>query len=298
MKKITILLLLVGMTGIAQIKGNKNIITKEFDVENIENIKIDLYAKVSINQTIDESLSITADENLFQYLKKQVVNGTLYLDQIDWVKPSQEIIIKIGAPNLRRVEQGTHDETNIIVNNTYLNVLAPIGNVSITGRTEELRLGAELATIDASKIEAKEVFVNLWSYGSITVNPLDKLWAEVTNDGKLVYINKPENFDVKTRENGQVELFVKKEQLQNPEAQYIKFKIKNNSNNRHDFYVVGPKQDDSKFSYGFPMMPFSKRNENWTVGTKIYKVNRLGLKILLVEIKAKDENKVVNLFKG
>lgn len=298
MKKITILLLLVGMTGTAQIKGNKNIITKEFDVENIENIKINLYAKVSIDQTIEESLSITADENLFQYLKKQVVNGTLYIDQIDWVKPSQDIIIKIGAPNLRRVEQGTHDETNIIVNNTYLNVLAPIGNVSITGKTEELRLGAELATIDASKIEAKEVFVNLWSYGSITVNPLDKLWAEVTNDGKLVYINKPENFDVKTSKDGQIMESENKKQLKITEAQYIKFKIKNNSNNRHDFYVVGPKPDGSKFSYGFPMMPFSKRHENWTVGTKIYKVNKLGLKKLLVEIKAEDENKVVNLFKG
>jgi hypothetical protein len=44
------------------------------------------------------------------------------------------------------------------------------------------------------------------------------------------------------------------------------------------------------------MIPFTKRHENWTIGTKIYKVNRLGLKKLLVEIKAEDEGVVVDLF--
>lgn len=296
MKKLSLLLLLVGMTGLAQIKGNKTIVTKTIDVENIENININLYAKISIDQTAEESLTITADENLFENIRKEVVNGTLYLDQINWVSTSQDIIIKIGAPNLRRVEQGTHDETRITVNNEFLNVMAPIGMVKIRGNTNELRLSAETATIDASKTEAREVYVNLWSYGTMLVNPSEKLSGEVSNDGKLFYINKPHKLNINVKKDGKVLAFEDKDQLQIPEAKYISFKIKNNSNNRHDFYVVGPKQDGSKFSYGFPMMPYTKRHENWTIGTKVFKVNTLGIKKLLVTISAEDEGETVDLF--
>ena len=77
---------------------------------------------------------------------------------------------------------------------------------------------------------------------------------------------------------------------------WIPFKIKNNSWNRNNFLVIGPKKDGSSFSYGFPMMPGTTRKENWSVGSKVYKVNRLGLRKLLVEIKEEDKDKTVKLF--
>lgn len=90
---------------------------------------------------------------------------------------------------------------------------------------------------------------------------------------------------------GQSDIEVAKEK-----PEFINFIIKNNSFNRNHFYVVGPKPNGRKFSYGFPMMPFFKRKEYWTTGTKVYKVNRLGLRKLLITIKPEDENTVVKLF--
>ncbi|WP_431158060.1 GIN domain-containing protein [Winogradskyella poriferorum] len=298
MKQITLLLLLVSVTSWAQIKGNKTIETQTFTTESIERVKINLYAKITIDQSSTEnSISITADSNLFDLIAKELDNGELALDQIEWISPSEPIIIKIGAPDLKRVDSGTHDTTRIInVNNDYLQIMAPIGNVIVEGRTKELRLGAELATIDASEMIAEDVYVNLWKYGKITVNPQNKLWADVSNDGRLIYLNKPEDFTKKTKNGGRIVAQSEAETLKNPNAEFIKFKIKNNSSNRNQFYVVGPKPDGSKFSYGFPMMPNSKRNENWSVGTKVYKVSALGFKKLLVKIKKEDEGKVVNLF--
>lgn len=77
---------------------------------------------------------------------------------------------------------------------------------------------------------------------------------------------------------------------------WISFKIKNNSWNRNNFYVVGPKADGTRFSYGFPMMPGKVKKERWTVGTKIYRVNKVGFRKLLVTIKADDQGKTVKLF--
>ncbi|NRB60371.1 MAG: DUF2807 domain-containing protein [Winogradskyella sp.] len=297
MKKLTVLLLFVGMTSLAQVKGNKNIVTQSFDVTTIEEIKINLYAKVTIDQSAKESLTITADENLIKLIDKGITDGTLHLDQKEWISPSQNIIITIGAPNLKRLETGTHDDTKVInLNNEYLKVLAPIGNVYLEGKTKELRIAAELATVDASKLSAEKAFVNLWKWGKVKVNPISSLWADVSNDGKLIYINKPSKYNVKTKKGGKVFSLSESENIKNPEAKFIKFKIRNNSKNRNQFYVVGPKPDGSKFSYGFPMMPNATRKENWSIGTKVYKVNTLGFKKLLIEITADDEDKIVSLF--
>lgn len=297
MKKITLLLVLVTASGLAQIKGNKNIETKTFSIENVKNIKIDFYANVTIDTSAEESLTITTDENLFDLIDKEVVDGTLYLDQKEWISSSRKTIITIGAPNLNRVEQGTHDTTRIInVDNDALRVNAPIGKVFIEGKTKELRIGSELSKIDATKMIAENAYVNLWSWGTVKVNVTNLLWADVSNSGKLFYVKKPKKLDIKTKRDGKVLGINDIEKAKNPDAKYISFKIKNNSLNRNHFEVVGAKQDGSKFGYGFPMMPNTTRKETWTIGTKVFKVNKIGLKKLLITISENNENKVVNLF--
>ncbi|MEO1030474.1 MAG: DUF2807 domain-containing protein [Bacteroidota bacterium] len=297
MKQLSILLVLITNIAIGQVKGNKTIVTASYDVTTIEAIKINLYAKITIDQSAEESLTITTDENLLNFIDREIIDGKLYLGQKEWISPSKDIIITIGAPNLKRVESGTHDTTKVInLDNDYLEIMAPIGNIIVEGKTKELRIGAELAKVNASKTEAETVYVNLWSWGHVSVNPIQKLWADVSNDGKLVYQSKPEEFKVKTKNGGQTYALEETTMIKNPEAEFINFKIQNNSNNRHQFFVVGPKPDGTKFSYGFPMMPNAKRRENWSVGTKVYKVNSLGFRKLLITIKKEDEGKVVALF--
>lgn len=297
MKFMTLLLLLVGMTSAAQIQGNKSIETRNFDAFNIKIVKINLYAKVTIDQAAQEGLSITTDSNLFDLINTEVIDGILHLDQKKWISASQDIRITIGAPNLNRVESGTHDITKIInVNNDQLRVNAPIGNISIEGKTKELRLGSELSTIDASKLTAENAYINIWGDGNITVNVSNTLWADVSNDGHLMYLERPKKLETKVSNGGRVQSIDESRKTKNNKASYISFKIKNNSANRNHFYVLGPKPDGSKFSYGFPMMPYAKRDENWTIGTKVFKVDKLGFKILLITITEDNKNQIVNLF--
>ena len=297
MKKATLLLILVGMTSMAQIKGNGTIETRQYEVSGLEFIKINLYAKITIDQSAEEGMSITTDTNLFDQITTDVDEGILDLNQKEWISPSQSIIITIGAPKLYRIETGTHDSTHIInVDNELLRINAPIGTITIQGKTKELRIGSELASLDASGLVAENAYVNLWHYGTVNVNVTNTLWAEVSNNGKLIYANTPKNLKIKKRKGGQVLSQTNARSIKTPKTEYIDFKIKNNSVNRNDFYVVGPKPDGSKFSYGFPMMPNSKRHENWTVGTKVYKVNALGFKKLLITIVKENENQIVNLF--
>lgn len=259
-------------------------------------IKVNIYADIIIDNSADAALTITADENIIDYVDTEIVDGVINLSQLKWIESNTRMIIKIGAPDLKRLVHDTHDTTKIInLNNESLRVNANIGKVFIDGKTDELRLGAESGKIDALKTKANKVYVNLWDSGIIKINPIEYLWAKVSNDGKLLYQQLPVENDISTKSGG-IAININEYKPSNKKLQYITFKIKNNSSNRNNFVVKGPRNDGGKFGYGFPMMPNANRKENWPIGTKIYKENKLGMRKLLVTIKAEDEGTIVNLF--
>ena len=292
MRKIIIIALLIKASINAQIKGNKNIETRTFSIVNVEQIKVNLYAKITIDYAAKEMMTITADSNLFDNIDTEVLEGKLHLNQRKWIQPSQKINITIGAPNLRRVETGTHETLQLInVDSEFLNVMAPIGHVIVSGNVKQFNIGIENGKIDASKLIAENVRANIWGNGKAKVYAENEIYSIIKNDGRLILVNTPKLLKGDTKK-----ALAETQKAENTKVKWIRFKIKNNSRNRNHFVVVGPKSDGSKFGYGFPMMPFSIRKENWSVGTKVYKVNKLGLRKLLVKIKPEDEGKTVKLF--
>lgn len=292
MKKITLLLFLVAMTGIAQIKGNKDIQTKTFPVDNLTAIEIGLYADVIIDHSGTEKMVITTDDNLFDLIDTEVVDGKLKLDQKEWIQASERIKIRIGAPRLQRLEQGTNAIAGIInLDADNLNVMALNGKIVISGKSTSLGIGAENGNVDASKVRAKKIYLNIWGHGKATVDATELLEAKLNKEARLKLISQPK------RIKGNIEgALANTNPIAKDSVRYIEFKIKNNSFNRNNFYVIGPKPNGSKFSYGFPMMPGKVRKEKWTTGTKIYKVNPIGMRKLLLTINGKDENTIVKLF--
>ena len=292
MKKIIALIFLVSLPVISQVKGNKTIETRAFKTTNLKDIKINLYANITIDQSAEEGIKITADSNLFDKIDTEVVDGKLHLNQLEWIQPSQDIVITIGAPKLKRVEKGTHKTLRIVnVKNDYLQIMAPIGKVVVSGKTKQLNLGIENGIVDASNMIAENARVNIWSSGNASLYVENEIYSILNEDARLELKNTPKFLKGDTKQ-----YLKKQEKKQKQEMKWIRFKIKNNSWNRNQFVVVGPKEDGSKFSYGFPMMPGKVRKENWSIGTKIYKVSKIGFRKLLVTIKAEDEAKTVKLF--
>ncbi len=292
MKKITLLLLLVGINGLAQIKGNTHIETRIFNLEKLTAIEISLYADIVIDASSEEKMSITSDSNLFDLIDTEVVAGKLKLSQKKWIQASERIKIRIGAPNVQSVEQGTNEVLRIInLDSDNLSITALNGRIVISGKSNALGIGVENGTVDANKVMAKEVYLNIWGHGKAIVHVTEFLEAKLSDEARLKLIAQPK------RIKGNIDKALAYNNLTSKhEVRYIDLKIRNNSFNRNNFFVVGPKPDGRNFSYGFPMMPGKIRKEKWTTGTKIYKVNRIGLRKLLVTITNKDEDKVVKLF--
>lgn len=292
MKKITFMLLLVGLTGMAQVKGNKNIETRTISAVGLTDLEMGLYARVTIDAFAKAEITITTDSNLLDRLNIDIVNGTMKLSQSEWIQPSQPIVITLGAPQLKRLQVDVHEKVIFKnISRQYLSLMAINGSIVVDGEVEELGIGAEQGVVDARELTAQRVNLNIWGDGKAFVKAEELLDSKLSKDARLELIGQPKKVE------GDLNDKKANKEPMNGEGVYINLKIKNNSWNRNHFSVKGPKADGSMFGYGFPMMPGATKKERWTVGTKIYKVNKMGLKKLLVEITAEDDGKVVKLFK-
>lgn len=89
MKQLSFLLLSVifSLVGICNlnaetIKGNGNIVTKEFDVRDFDEITLSVPATVHFTQSEQYSCSITIDENLMQFVSVKTVGDDLRIRQL------------------------------------------------------------------------------------------------------------------------------------------------------------------------------------------------------------------------
>lgn len=283
--------LINGLLCVAQIEGNGQIVTQSIPMENLKKLEINLYANISVDPTLKEELKITGDSNLLPFIDTELIDGVLDLTQLKWIQPSQELIIVIGAPEIEHISLGTNGTISVCnINVEKLAITATIGTVVLQGTVNTLNANAENGTIDAKSVRVQTTYLNIWGEGSAILN----------TDQLIVMALSPNScLDLKKRPKkivGSIEHALKNKPTSLKGVAYIRFKIKNNSLNRNHFYVVGPKPKGGNFSYGFPMMPGSVRKENWTTGTRIYKVNKLGIKKLLRKIRAEDEGEIVELF--
>ncbi|MEM8909772.1 MAG: DUF2807 domain-containing protein [Bacteroidota bacterium] len=288
---------LVQFYANAQIKGNKQIVTQTFPLEQMKSLEMNLYAQVTVDCAAEATMSITADANLIELIETTLDNGHLTLTQLEWIQPSQEIIVKIGAPDLERIEQSVHETTYVNnLNRAHFKARALIGKLVLEGKVEQLSASGETGAIDARSLDVNEAQVNLWSHGRIELAKPASIKGTVRQEGQIVYDSPTTKVNVKEKSGGKVYNAADPSKDKRFDTRFIDLKIKNNSSNRINCYVKGPKPDGSYFSYGFPLKPGQARKKNWTIGSKVYRVTKLGIRKLLVEIVASDEGQVVKLY--
>ena len=282
---------LIEFSSVAQIEGNKNIQTKTFPLDKTEIININLYADILIDCGLEENITITADENLMNLINKSPKEGVLNLYQLDWIRPSSQIKITIGAPSLKALQSDTHGQVKVSnMDQDSIRFLAPIGKIQAQGKADYVFIHAKNGSIDASNLAVENALITLTGNSETKVQVLNQLIRSVGEDASLQLVNEPKLVLGDTQET------LDENKIVNSKVEWIDFKIKNNSWNRNKFVVVGPKKDGGRFSYGFAMMPGLVKKERWSVGSKVYREKGLGVRQLVATITDEDEGKTVKLF--
>lgn len=283
----------------SQIRGNGKMVTQKIEVIPFESVNINFPVVLTLDANTEYALTIITDENIFPEIVLKNQNNQLSILQDKWIAPTKMVNVIIGTKGLTTLTTGGYGDINVFnLNEDNFTLNNEVGKVMLSGEVNTFHFNMETGDLNAKDLIAQHIQGKISSHGEAIVNAKTSIKADILENGKLVYLDKPSNFKVNIENDGEV-LSMQQEQSKKVEVdpvKYVKVKLNNNRFTRIQTYVKGPK--NRKFSYGMPFNPKQKRTENYPVGTKIFKVGKFGTRKLLVTVKAEDEGKVVDLFES
>jgi hypothetical protein len=182
--------------GGPMIKGSGNLQTETRPVERFTAIRVSGTASLEIEQTGQESLSLTADDNLLPLFTSEVRDGTLLLGVTDgkifWKGKGPRF--KVTVRELQKLKVGgaaSVKATNLDSDSLSISI-SGAGSGSIAGRSNNLSISVSGAgSLDAVDLQAKRAIVVVTGAGDVTVNANDELDVRVSGAGDISYIGSP-----------------------------------------------------------------------------------------------------------
>jgi hypothetical protein len=201
---VAVIFVLIGCYTFGGVAGSGVAKTESRDVKDFTAIHFSGVGKVVIEQTGQESLSITADDNLLPLLESSVSDGVLHLGvkEGNSLSPKTPIEFKVGVKDISNVSlSGAGDVEIKQLKTEKLDVtISGVGNATASGSADKLIVTVSgTGNFDGEKFEAKHATVNCSGVGNAVVNAADSLDATVSGVGSVEYLGKP---DVKQSVSG------------------------------------------------------------------------------------------------
>ncbi len=213
---LTMGLLFITACGLRTIQGSGDVITESRDVSGFDSVSLTGIGRVIITQGDEESLTIEADDNLFEYITSEVKSGTLELGFTDNVRIDSTSSItftvgvkeltgldstgtgsieigELGADNLNistsgtgSISIGTLTATDLVANAEGTGDIKLAGNVETQ---EIMRVGT--GDYDAADLESRIAKVEATGTGNVVIWVLDALDVEITGTSEVSYYGSP-----------------------------------------------------------------------------------------------------------
>jgi hypothetical protein len=160
------------------IKGDGNVVTRNYDVSAFDAISISLPATVNFTTSDEYSCVVHVDENILEYLEIKVKKGELLMSKPDKykditiLKPT-EFIIEVTAPTLYNIN---------LAGSGKFNVLSPL-----QGEELEVNVAGSGDVILNKTVSFQEIGMNVAGSGSLVCIELvaDKLNGSIAGSGDL-----------------------------------------------------------------------------------------------------------------
>ncbi len=140
-----------------------------------------------------QSLTLTCDDNILPLIETKVVDHRLCVRPVEPIR-NFDLVIKATVADLKRLDlDGAVSVTVTGLSNDRLDIGASgAASLSLAGRTAHLDMDLSGAgSIDAEKLEARDVHIALSGAGSAHVHAIDTLDASVAGVGSIVYTGDP-----------------------------------------------------------------------------------------------------------
>jgi anti-sigma28 factor (negative regulator of flagellin synthesis) len=233
MKYLTIMVLLLGITACADgqfrktVYGNKNVEKKERTAGSFTGVKVSTGIDVYLTQGEKESIIVEADENLHEFIKTEINNGTLNIYSDANIRSAEMKRVYVTMKEINSVNATSAGdvigETPVKTENLKLSASSAgdiklevyakniDGNVSSSG---DLKLSGEADMLDidlssagdmnAYNLKVREARVSVSSAGDADIYVTEKLIAHASSAGDINYRGDPKYVDAHSSSAGGV----------------------------------------------------------------------------------------------
>lgn len=184
--------------GTTTIKGSGNIVTESRPVSGYTALSFSGAGDLNITQADTESLSITTDDNLMEYIETSVQGGTLLIEFSEGVslEPSEGIDFDISVIELNDVTfsgAGSLEADSLNVAAATFDIeVSGVAECTIAGQVEEQNITASgTLTYDAADFQCSTATVDISGVGDVTVWVSDALDVVISGVGNVYYWGLP-----------------------------------------------------------------------------------------------------------
>jgi hypothetical protein len=179
------------------IKGSGNLKTETRVVERFTAIVISGSANLEIEQTGEESLELTVDDNLLELFTTEVRDGTLFIGvaegkRLTWSGKGPHIKVTVRELRKLKVSGAASVKATKLDTDSLSISISGAGSASIAGRSNNLLISVSGAgSLDAVNLQTRRATVIVSGAGDVTVNASDELDARVSGAGDIWYVGTP-----------------------------------------------------------------------------------------------------------
>lgn len=198
--KCTLAIVVLGLMGACfgpdSIHGSGNIKTEARTVSGFDRVEVSGSAKLIVEQGESENLTITADDNLLQYLTSDVEGSKLILAEKNGssLQPTAPITYKLIVKKLNAIGASgsiTVDAKDIHTDSLTVAVSGS-GQVSISGASNEQKIAISgTADYKGESFNTKDTSISISGSGKAVLAASDRLDVEVSGAGEVRYIGDP-----------------------------------------------------------------------------------------------------------
>ena len=185
------------------VKGSGNVTTETRTIDDFDELEVSGAYNIEIEVGIATSCEISAEDNLHDLIKTDVVNGRLIIENTRNISPKRKIRINLTVPSLEEIESSgiSNIYASGIDEQTFDLDLSGAGYIELFGKVEQFN--ADLS--GAGRLVARELyarFVDIDASGASNAEIYcsERLVVDMSGVGNIEYYGDPE--EVKTNISG------------------------------------------------------------------------------------------------
>lgn len=201
------------------LEGSGEIVSKEFEVDGVDRISLEGFGQLTLRQGDEESLTVTSDDNIIEYVSVDVRGSTLVLDLSEDgrnynFRPTNGIKFELVLPDVSRVDltgawnvtaedweldslrfdltgAGQVELDNLNADELEINQTGA-GSVIVSGKVKGQDVSMSGAgSYFAADLESETALVSISGVGTATVWATETLDVDISSVGNVIYYGSP-----------------------------------------------------------------------------------------------------------